>query len=135
MTFNCSECGQDSGSSLVCRTCIPHLSRNRFEKIMRTWHKLVVVRDGCMCVHCGYSAEWESGKLCGNHKQTRNVAPHLVFDIDNGECCCMPCNNKFSYSASKEAKQEVVRKQKVKQNLCPKHKMLVIRDGKCLKCL
>lgn len=94
MSFACDACGQDAGSSLVCRACLPHLSPGRREKIKRAWHRIVVERAGCSCESCGHSAPFDSGELCGDHIQTQGSRPDLVFDVTNGRCVCLPCHNR-----------------------------------------
>lgn len=132
MTLSCSECGQDSGTSLVCPACLPLLSAHRREKLLRTWHRLIVERDGNTCAYCGLSAEWDSGELCGNHKHTQGSRPDLVFDLENGECVCRPCNQKFSYTAPKEVK---LRKKVRKPRFCSVLgcKLSAIDKGRCWK--
>ncbi|MFA7310206.1 MAG: hypothetical protein WC050_04870 [Candidatus Paceibacterota bacterium] len=113
MQFSCAECGEDAGTSLVCRNCIPLLSDYKRDKYMRVWHKIIVERDGNECVYCGHSATWDSGELCGNHNPTKGSAPDKIFDVTLHECTCMTCNGKHSYTASREAKQPVPKVKKL----------------------
>lgn len=92
MSFTCANCSADSGTSLVCRECIPILTTYQREKFMRTWHKIVVERDGCQCTYCGHSAPFDSGELCGDHIETRGSRPDLAFDVSNGRATCMTCH-------------------------------------------
>jgi hypothetical protein len=91
--FSCNECGKDSGSSLVCRDCIPLLSAYQRGKYMKAWHRIVIEAAGNACVDCGRSATVESGELCGDHIQTKGSRPDLVFDVTNGRCVCLDCHN------------------------------------------
>ena len=94
--MTCKKCGVVTESKVVCDDCRPHLNQHEREKFMRGWHAMIVERDGNACVHCGHSASWESGELCGNHKITQGARADLKYDLNNGECVCMICNGKHA---------------------------------------
>jgi hypothetical protein len=127
--LSCSECGADSGPSLVCNNCLPHLSQYRREKIKRSWHRIIVQRANCACEECGHSAPFDSGELCGDHIQTQGSRPDLVFDVTNGRCVCLGCHNKRHSKGlpKKAAARPVVKKLPIcAVQGCP---ILAIGDG------
>jgi hypothetical protein len=137
----CLKCGVESGTKLICDGCHKGFSRGQITTWLRAWHEYVVRRDGCKCVYCGASHPWESGKLCGNHKEPQGRRRDLRFDVTNGECCCMFCNGQFSYTAPMEQKKERIEKQKKakKAPICKKCRVIfAMGTGKkpelCWKC-
>lgn len=116
--FSCAECGKDSGSSLVCPSCIPLLSAYKKQKVMKTLHKIIIERDGNECVFCGHPATTDSGELCCNHNPTQASAPDKIFDVTLHECTCMNCNGKHSYTAPKEVKKQVAASKFTKPPVC-----------------
>lgn len=139
MNFSCAQCGKDSGNSLVCRDCIPLLSESQRRKFMAAWHRIVVERAGNACEDCGYSAEFESGELCGDHIETKGSRPDLAFDVMNGKSTCLPCHNKrHSVGLSRQRKGKPVERVKFKKPpLCPKCRIRIAvpaLGGKCSVC-
>jgi len=88
----CGECGQESGTSLVCRSCLRLLSDGKRKRYMRRWHEIVVESAGCRCVGCGKYSPFENGELCGDHIKTKGSRPDLVLDVTNGRCVCYACH-------------------------------------------
>lgn len=101
----CAICSADSGTSLVCPVCLPLLTPYQRDKMMKTWHRVIIERDGNKCVYCDHSATTDSGELCGNHNPTKAAAPDKIFDVTLHECICKPCNSKFSYTAPMQKKK------------------------------
>jgi hypothetical protein len=94
VSFDCAECGRASGSSLLCRDCIPLLSIAKKRKYRAAWHRAIVTAANCTCCECGHSAPWESGELAGDHVRTQGSRPDLAFDLKNGRCVCLTCHNR-----------------------------------------
>lgn len=143
MTFACAECGQDSGCSLVCKTCIPELSEYKRQKYLRAWHRIIVQAAGNACQDCGHSAEFDSGELTGDHIETRGARPDLVLDVTNGVCRCLGCHNKRHTGehailpAMKNPKRPEPKRKVEKAPLCKRcHRLLALpsKKGSCVQC-
>jgi hypothetical protein len=136
MTLTCAICSQDSGTSLVCPACRPHLNENQKLKLLRTWHRIVVERANCACEDCGHSAPFDSGELCGDHVETQGARPDLKYDVTNGVCRCLPCHNK-RHTGELPPKPLMTKedpKKSPKKLTCkaPRCHMLPARNGYCL---
>jgi len=53
------------------------------------WSHDVKVKDGFVCTGCG---ELDKELLESQHTKPREVFPELAYDLDNGECLCIPCH-------------------------------------------
>lgn len=94
MTTACNKCGQVTDNLVVCEECRPNLTSYEVRKYDRVFQRTVVERSGCQCVNCGYSAEWEEGKLCADHLDTKGAEPERRYDLTNAACRCLTCHNK-----------------------------------------
>ncbi len=137
MNFSCAVCGEDSGTSLVCPTCIPTLSDYKKDQILRVWHRMIVERDQGICAYCEVPGTWESGERAGNHNPTQAAAPLLVFDVTLHECTCKGCNGRYSYSSSIADKKSAEKNRPKKAPVCPKCRLRLAipsAGGRCVQC-
>jgi hypothetical protein len=139
VSFTCGECGADSGSSLVCRGCIPKLSVFKRTKYKRAWHLAIVTAANCSCVDCGHSAPFDSGELCGDHIATVGSRPDLQFDVTNGRCVCLADHNKRHSQGLPKPQDKGVKRPKFKRPAVCSHPRCPIyaagagfgKPGKC----
>ena len=93
--YDCQNCSEPSGYSLVCDNCRPKLSISQSKRIMNIWHGLIRLKgevDGAyQCFHCEEIKE--EHQICGDHfPYTKGSRPDLKFDIRNGRPSCQFCN-------------------------------------------
>ena len=53
------------------------------------WSRQVKVKDGWVCQDCG---ELDRELLESHHTHPKAEYPELAFDLDNGQCTCIPCH-------------------------------------------
>lgn len=96
MEYDCCECGQPAGQSLVCPPCRKALTPGAASRITVMWHEIIralaPVRDGLLqCFHCEQFFEPEM--LAGDHFPFgKGARPDLRYHTGNGVPCCARCN-------------------------------------------
>lgn len=86
----CVNCGQESGTSIVCEQCRRGMRSYQREKWDRMFQKRVCELASWCCSYCGGDFDYEEGRtmVCADHLHGKNARPEFRYDLTKARCAC-----------------------------------------------